>query len=56
MEILYGNLAISYDISKIKKIEKSVLPRNREIGRTFFWFLTSYRVAEIVQNDYLSSA
>jgi hypothetical protein len=23
---------------------------------TFFWFLTSYRAAEIVQNDYLSSA
>jgi hypothetical protein len=27
-----------------------------EIGSTFFWFLTSYRAAEIVQNDYLSSA
>jgi hypothetical protein len=27
-----------------------------EIGSTFFWFLTSYWAAEIVQNDYLSSA
>jgi hypothetical protein len=27
-----------------------------EIGSTFFWFLTSYRSAEKVQNDYLSSA
>jgi hypothetical protein len=27
-----------------------------EIGSTFFRFLTSYRAAEIVQNDYLSSA
>jgi hypothetical protein len=27
-----------------------------EIGSTYFWFLTSYRAAEIVQNDNLSSA
>jgi hypothetical protein len=27
-----------------------------EIGSTFFWVLTSYRAAEKVQNDYLSSA
>jgi hypothetical protein len=27
-----------------------------KIGSTFFWCLTSYRAAEIVQNDYLSSA
>jgi hypothetical protein len=27
-----------------------------KIGSTFFWFLTSYRAAEVVQNDYLSSA
>jgi hypothetical protein len=27
-----------------------------KIGSTFFWFFTSYRAAEIVQNDYLSSA
>jgi hypothetical protein len=26
-----------------------------KIGSTFFWFLTSYRAAEIEQNDYLSS-
>jgi hypothetical protein len=27
-----------------------------KIESTFFWFLTSYRAAENVQNDYLSSA
>jgi hypothetical protein len=27
-----------------------------KIGSTYFWFLTSYRAVEIVQNDYLSSA
>jgi hypothetical protein len=27
-----------------------------KIGSTFFWFFTSYRAAEIVQNDYSSSA
>jgi hypothetical protein len=27
-----------------------------KIGSTFFWFLTSYRAAEIVLNYYLSSA
>jgi hypothetical protein len=27
-----------------------------KIGNTFFWCLTSYRAAEIVQNDYFSSA
>jgi predicted subunit of tRNA(5-methylaminomethyl-2-thiouridylate) methyltransferase len=27
-----------------------------KIGSTLFWFFTSYRLAEIVQNDYLSSA
>jgi hypothetical protein len=40
-------------------IQKSINRKLRvatEIGSTFFWFSTIYRAAEIVQNDYLSSA
>jgi hypothetical protein len=40
---------------KIKKINRKLRVAT-EIGSTFFWFLTSNRAAEKVQNDYLSSA
>jgi hypothetical protein len=50
-----------YDYLCFKILDFSVLKKNRklrvatEIGSTFFWFLTSYRAAKIVQNDYLSA-
>jgi hypothetical protein len=39
----------------VEKINRKLRVATK-IGRTFFWFLTSYRAAEIMQNDYLSSA
>jgi hypothetical protein len=53
----------SQKLRHLRKIRHFVfLKMNRKlrvatkIGSNFFWFLTSYRAAKIVQNDYLSSA
>jgi hypothetical protein len=50
-----GNKPLQHRAMVAKKIYRKLRVATK-IGSTFFLFLTSYRAAEKVQNDYLLSA